>query len=736
MKRLILLSLATVNTLLAIGQSADTRERYVYNLTKAAGDIVLDGELDEDCWASADVINNFYNHWPIDSGLAVFATKVRMTYDADFIYVSAECYDDGERIIQSLKRDNDGHWQSDGFTVAIDPINKRTNGFLFGVNAGGAQMEATMSAQGSNTRNDTNWDNKWYSQVREYEDRWVVEMAIPFKSLRYNSENTSWGINFIRNDMKNNVYTTWTRFPLNFGGNDLGYNGLLSWDNPPAISKGKVVLIPYTAGGVSKYHEDGESTEYDIDVGIDAKISLTSSLNLDLTVNPDFSNVDVDQQVTNLSRYSLFFPEKRNFFLENSDLFSNFGTWHTKPFFSRQIGIHDGEQIPILYGARISGNVTDDLRLGAMNIQTRETDDFNAQNYTVAAVQQKVLSRSNVKALFINRNSTSTIENEQTNDFNRLGGMEFQYVSKDGKLGGSAKYHQAVTSEQLSDNSFAMGEVYYDSKNFFTGFSYSQVGENFISDVGFVPRLDNYDPIRDTTVRAGYKFINPWVGGNFYPKAGSRVNQHGPRSWTLLMLNPDGSLNERITSLVYFLNFSNKSDIRFVVRNNEINLKYILDFIDEDNPLPVGNYKFTNYNVWYSSDPRTALSMNLGVSYGGFYNGNKFTLNTNINMRKQPWGNFGIAYTQNKVVLADGYGEANLHLIGPKAEISFSNNMFWTSFLQYNTQAENFNINSRFQWRYKPMSDLFVVYSENYATTNLGVKNRGLVFKLTYWLNM
>lgn len=717
-------------------QTKDTQNKFKYNITKTTDKVSLDGELNEESWLSAEVINNFYNHWPIDSGLAEFVTNVRLTYDDEFLYVAAVCFDNGNRVIQSLKRDNGGHWQSDGFTVAIDPINKGTNGFLFGVNAGGAQMEAAMSARGTGTRNDSNWDNKWYSEVKQFEDKWIVEMAIPFKSIRYNSENTSWGINFIRNDMENNIFTTWTLFPLNFGGNDLGYNGLLSWDSPPAISKGKVVLIPYTAGGVSKNHEDGESTQYDLDAGLDAKIAITSSLNLDLTLNPDFSNVDVDQQVTNLSRFSLFFPEKRNFFLENSDLFSNFGTWHTQPFFSRQIGIHDGEQIPILYGARISGNVTDDLRLGAMNIQTRETNELNAQNYTVAAVQQRVLSRSNVKALFINRNSTSTMESGGSEDYNRLGGMEFQYVSRNGKLGASAKYHSSFTSDQFDDNSFALGELYYESKNFFTGVSYSDVGENFISDVGFVSRLDNYDPIQDTTFRIGYTFVNPWVGANFYPKPGSKVNMHGPRTWSNFILNPDGSLNERISSLVYFVNFSNKSDIRFVVRNNEVNLPFVLNFIDEDNPLPVGKYRFTNYNLFYNSDPRTMLSLNLGATYGGFYNGNRFTLNANVNMRKQPWGNFGIAYTQNKVVLAEGYGEADLHLIGPKAEISFSNKMFWTSFLQYNTQAENFNINSRFQWRYKPMSDFFIVYSENYATTNLDVKNRGLVFKLTYWLNM
>ncbi len=707
------------------------------DVKKANAEIKIDGRIDEDDWLEAQVASNFVNQWPSDSGAAEAITEVRLTYDENFIYIGAILYDDGEnRIIQSLRRDNDSHWNSDGFTVIFDPINNKSNGFVFGVNAGGAQMEGTANSQGNETNVDLNWDNKWMSEIGQYENMWVVEMAIPFKTLRYNSSSTSWGINFVRNDMKRNIYSTWSAVPRNLPALDIGYTGQLQWDAAPQPSKGKVILIPYASGNIARNHEDNESTKYDGDVGLDAKIAVTSSLNLDLTVNPDFSNVDVDQQVTNLSRFSIFFPEKRNFFLENSDLFSNFGTWNLRPFFSRKIGLNDGEAIPILYGARLSGNLTDDLRIGALDVQTRATDEFKAQNYAVAAFQQRVLKRSTVKGIFVNRQSSDKGEGFNKTDYNRVGGLEFQYLNESGRFGGSLRYHTSFTPEDTDDNSYYGANVEYNSRNFFTGLNLDKVGQNYVTDVGFAPRLNNTDSERDTTVRIGYTFINPWVGANFFTPESKVLNFHGPRTWHIFNINDDGELTERRYNLFYVLGFRNTSFFRIRFSDSQVTLPFALDLIGGDDFLPAGKYIFREVWAGYESDSRRTISFNSEITYGSFYNGTKLTLSGGLNIRQQPWGNFGINYTQNRVDLPENFGNTTLHLIGPQAEVSFSNKMFWTSFLQFNTQAENFNINSRFQWRYRPMSDLFIVYSDNYATDNLNVKNRGVVVKITYWLNL
>ena len=438
---LVIAMLCSVCTLFS-QQQPETRDRYHYTIRKTDKPVFIDGLDEDEAWQNVAEIPELMNHWPLDTGVAEARTEVKITYDENFMYVMARCYDNGSRIIQSLRRDNmEGHWSSDNFTVAMDPMGSKQNGFMFGVNAGGAQVEALISLDGVDTENDPNWDNKWYSIVKQFAEYWQVEMAIPFKTLRYSSSIDQWGINFIRGDMDRNVYSTWTQFPLNFGGINLNYMGSLDWEEKPQQAKGKVVLIPYLAGGTQRDFEDEEGqTNYqqDFDAGLDAKIALTSSLNLDLTLNPDFSNVDVDQQVTNLSRFSIFFPERRNFFLENGDIFSNFGSWQIQPFFSRRIGLNEGEQIPILYGARLTGNLNKNLRVGLMNVQTRESGEFSPNNYTVAAAHQRVLSKSILKAIVINREQTGT---DLADDYARNAGLEFQYIHPNGKWNNTFRLH-------------------------------------------------------------------------------------------------------------------------------------------------------------------------------------------------------------------------------------------------------------------------------------------------------
>jgi len=712
-------------------------EAFVQQIFKVSTPIGIDGELSEAAWNEVMPTSPFINKWPTDSGLAEAQTQVKILYDDEFIYVSAVCYQMSEDVvIQTLKRDNtSGFWNSDGFSVVLDPINQKSNGFLFSVNAGGAQMEASLNVKGTNTRMDSNWDNKWFSAVKKHKDRWVAEFAIPFKTLRYNDDKTIWGINFIRNDMKRNVYSTWAQVPVNYNGIDLGHTGTLNWENAPKRTSGNVALVPYTAGSVSNNPEDGESTSGNFDVGGDAKIALTSSLNLDVTLNPDFSNVDVDQQVTNVSRFSLFFPEKRGFFLENSDLFTGFGSWGVRPFFSRRIGLDGGDQIPILFGARITGNLNDGMRIGVMDVQTKTTGDVNANNFLVASVQQRLLKRSSIKFLFNNKQELSDGETT-AKSYNRTGGLELEYTSDNGRISGSARAHTATTDERLTDNNYYSTNFNYTGKNLYSGFSYDYVEQNYITEMGFVPKLYHYDAEKDTTIRVGFQNFNPWIGYKWYGKEGDNFKEQEISTWSVWETSTNGDLLARRSSINYFRLLQNNFRFRVQFIDYESNLIVPANLIGADVALPTGQYKYSQFRSFFRTNHLKKVSLSQGLNYGTFFNGTRLESNTELNIRQQPWGVFGLAYRVNKIKLSDVYGKATLHLIGPKAEISFNNNMSWTTFLQYNTQAENFNINSRFQWRYKPMSDIFIVYSDNYATTPYAAKNRGLVFKMTYWLNL
>lgn len=723
-----------VTTMLVAQQTKETRESFSYNLKKATGIIQIDGQDNEEAWDMAEKIPNFINHWPKDEGIPNALTEVWATYDDEFIYIKAKVFDSGQRIVQSLRRDDEeAHWSSDNFTVVLDPFNNKQSGFLFGVNAGGAQMEALLSIDGSSTEFDENWDNKWFAEVKEYSDHWIVEMAIPFKTLRYDTNIKEWGVNFIRGDMERNEYSTWTQFPLNYGGIDLNFMGTMKWDSQPQKTKGNIVFIPYLAGGTQRDFEDAEGAtnyEQDFDAGLDAKIAITGSLNLDLTLNPDFSNVDVDQQVTNLSRFSIFFPERRNFFLENGDIFSNFGGWQIQPFFSRRIGLDRGRQVPISYGARLTGNLTPNLRIGAMNLQTRDFEDIDANNYTVAALHQKVLKRSVLKALFINRQAGS-------DDYGRNGGLEFNYVHPSGKWDKTIRFHSATTDENLGKNNYAGISGNYRGRHFRSGWTFDIVGENYITELGFNPRINNYDAILNQNIRKGFTRYNQWMLYRFIPKQeNSIINQHGPRTWHWVYSNTDGSLNERSHGFGYDFMFKNTSELRLNRFTREVNLPVTTNLIGSDTPLPIANYQFTEYFVNYTTDNRKVISSEWNIRYGDFFNGERFAIRTGINVRAQPWGTFGLNYEFNNVKLAEGFGETKLHLFRANTEISFSNKMFWTTAIQYNSQAENYNFFSRFQWRFRPMSDFFLVYTDNYTTDGLNIKNRQVVFKVTYWLNM
>ncbi|MEM7298000.1 MAG: DUF5916 domain-containing protein [Bacteroidota bacterium] len=723
--------------LFGLANSQETRDTFRYNISKTNQVITIDGSSEDQAWNQTNEIPNFINHWPVDSGQSNSLTKVKVTYDEEFIYVVATCHDNGSRVVQSLRRDDDeGHWNSDNFTIVIDPMNNKQNGFMFGVNAGGSQIEAQLNVRGPRTNYDQNWDNKWYSSVRSYHEYWVAEFAIPFKTLRYSPNQSEWGINFIRGDMERNEYSTWTQFPVNYGGVDLNFMGTLQWDQNPKKASGKVVLIPYLSGGTQRDFEEEEQTKYEgsSDTGLDAKIAITGSLNLDLTVNPDFSNVDVDQQVTNLSRFSIFFPERRNFFLENGDIFSNFGTWQIVPFFSRRIGLIDGEQVPIRYGARLTGNVGNKTRIGLMNVQTKEFDTIAVQNYHVAAVHHQVLDRSVIKAIFINRTAG---ENLELGQYARNGGIEFAYLSNDGKLGNTVRFHSAFTDENLSDNHYYGFNGNYNGRNLRMGWSFDVVGENYITELGFNPRIENFNAETEETIRQGFTRINPWINYRVFPKEGT-LNSHGPVTWTNIWVNGSGSgIFERVHGLGYNLDFKNTSWLRPNVVYREVNLPVPTSLLGGDHePLPVANYVFTQADVRYNTDRRKVVSANIILGYGNFFNGTRVNTSTGLNFRAQPWGNFGVTYNYNKVQLPGEFGQANLHLLRANAQISFSNSMFLTSALQFNSQSENYNFFTRFQWRYRPMSDFFLVYTDNYEMDGLGLKNRQIVFKATYWLNL
>ena len=713
--------------------NATTQETFQLTIQPTKGPIKLDGILDEPAWNTVKAVSQFNKKFPNDIGAPKKQTEVKYLYDDKNLYFAFKVYDSGTAIIRSLKRDI-GHDGNDGVAVVLDPLNQKTNGFYFVVSALNVQSEDQLTGS-SDGGISYSWDTKWFSMTKDYGNYWIAEIAIPLKSIRYNSENKNWGVNFVRIDAKNFEYSTWTRIGPNFKSYDLGYTGLMKWPTNPPASNNNVILLPYLTGGMS---EDKSTNKIETtgNVGFDAKIALNSSLNLDLTVNPDFSQVEVDNQVTNLTRFSIFLPERRAFFLENADLFAGFGIPPIRPFYSRTIGLDkEGNTIPILFGARLSGNLSPDVRIGAMNMQTGRKGDYAPENFSAFTWQKRVLKRSMIKGYFLNRENFISVEEEKKNPLDKYGrnaGITFEYSNPAGSFNYWANYNQSMKPTIKNLNNYAEAGLSYNGRNFGFVLDLANVGKNYYTDMGFVQRISNYDAERDTSIRIGYKHIFSEISYTLMPAKG-KIGKMELTAQNFVVFNPDNSFNEFEGTMQIKTDFKNASSFNLSLSNNITNLLFPTSFTD-GTPLPAKQYQYGQFEFNYASDTRKLFGWFSEITIGQFYNGQVQGFGLGINWRNQPHLNLRLNAQLNQIQLPGTYGSTRLVLIAPRIEYNFSTQLFWTTFIQYNTQSNNFNINSRLQYRYKPMSDFFLVYTDNYFTDPLfKSKNRALIFKLSYW---
>lgn len=728
------------------------QSNYFLKAYRTTEEITLDGESREEIWQRAVAIGDFWQKFPTADTLSAAKTIVKAAFDDKFLYFFIEAFDTTDNYLApSLKRDG-SLLNQDGVAVLLDPVNKKTNGFGFACTPNNVQSEY----QYGNSFGDLSyaWDNKWFSATKKLDDRYVVEMAIPFKTLRYKFENTSWGINIFRSVKNANSFSTWTKIPVQFNAVDLGYFGTLQFDGELIKQKSNVSIIPYITGSMASVNQnvsrervadfEGVNPSYKANAGFDAKIAVTASMNLDVTVNPDFSQVEVDEQVTNLTRFSILFPERRTFFLENSDIFSDFGSPAYKPFFSRTIGLDkDAHPIPILYGVRLSGNLTEKTRIGLMNMETLEKGDYLGQNFTAASVLRKIGARSVVKGYFLNRdviNKNGEHNLSELDKYGRNAGLEINLTNVTGVNHLWAGYHTSIKAGITEDNNFAqMGVAHFG--RLYQGYAeYYDFGKSYYTDMGLINRIETFaqvgkyytDP--DTVIRAGFRQLNMANNFHFRPKDLDVVHMvFGLRNNMVWFEN--GELSDQKHTFFGTLNFRNTAKFNLDFNIHEDNLRYYFP-LPEDRPLPPDNYKYNNMAVNFSGDTRKKLILNAGVLFGRFYNAQIRQYNLSMLLRKQPVLSVTLNAQFNDLYFPQNYGRTKLWLIGPKVEATFTNKLFWTTFLQFNTQRNNFNINSRIQYRYSPMSDFFLVYSDNYFTDTFQNKNRAIVFKFNYWLSL
>lgn len=711
------------------------QSNFKLHISKSNSPITLDGEFNEPVWKEAEAAGSFHKKYPTDVGEPKKKTTVQVCYDSKFIYFAVTAWDSGKALIQSLKRDM-GHDGNDGVGITLDPGNEKTNGFFFTINALNAQSDDQLKI--GDEMPTWSWDSKWFSETKIFPDRWTAEIAIPFKSIRYSAEKLLWGINFVRSDPKSNEFSTWTPVPVNFKSMNLGFTGALIWKEPPPQTGSNWVFLPYLTGGLSTDRENGAAAKATFNGGFDGKLALSSSVNMDVSVNPDFSQVEVDQQVTNLTRFDIFLPERRTFFLENADLFADYGIPPIRPFYSRKIGLdQDGNRIPIIMGARVTGNISNSTRIGFMDMQTGALNGYRPENYMAASVSQRVLKRSVIKAYFLNReNFISSAEKEANplNAYGRNAGAEFNYINSTGKWNIWGAYHHSFKQNITQKNQYVNTGFQFTNRHWGIVTDVGSVGTNYYTDMGFVARINNYDALRDTVVRMGLKQLYNELTYRIFPDKG-KVVQHVWKLTTFVVWNPDFTHNETNLEASYNITVKNTSGIEVTGTHNRVDMLYPTSFT-EGAPLPVGMYDFQQLELSYQTDFRKPINILVKLAGGEFYNGHYQSVRTVLGIRNQPHINIALQAEYNRIQLPGLYGSTQLVLIAPRIEWNFNTRLFWTTFIQYNTQRNNFNINSRLQYRFRPMSDLFVVYTDNYFVTPMVTnKNRALVFKLSYWIN-
>ncbi len=717
---------------------------YQYQIERAVAPVVIDGSVDEAAWQATQLASDFWMVLPMDTSRARVRTDVRMTYDDRNLYLSAVCfYSDlpGKPYVVESRRRDWNFGRNDNFILFMDTFDDQTNGFAFGTNSVGAQWDGLMF-EGSKVN--LSWDNKWTSAVRNYPDRYVLEMAIPFKTIRYKPGISRWGINFSRQDLKTTEKSAWAPVPRQFPTASLAYTGMLVWNQPPPTPGANISLIPYALTSMARDYEHGIPTKNKFNAGLDAKIAITSSLNLDLTINPDFSQVDVDQQVTNLDRFELFFPERRQFFLENGDQFSNFGYGTIRPFFSRRIGLGG---VPIRFGARLSGKLDQNWRVGVMDMQTGAVEATNlpAQNFAVVALQRRVFARSNIGVLFVNKQSLNYAPGRPTDSiaigqplytqYNRNLGFEYNLASANNLWTGKAIYLKSFSPLVSGNDAVLAANLQYNSRQWLLGGQLESVGKNYTAEAGYVPRR-------------GYRKATGTVGYTFFP-TGTRVLSHGPQLQSTYFFDVLGKESDNESFINYLITFRSKSALTLWTATDYVRLLAPFDPTNTGRQtlLTGSEHSWLAWGTRFDSKPQSLFTYGFSSRYGGYYaNGTRLNLTADLGYRFQPYVSLAASASYNDIRLPQPWGQTKFWLVGPRFDVTMSNTLYLTTFVQYNEQQKNMNVNARVQWRYKPASDFFLVYTDNYLPNSaqigqdvpglFSVKNRALVLKWTYWWNI
>lgn len=726
--------LLIILTLVFLSYSISAQEyKRTINIKYTTDHIKLDGILDESAWETAETFTDFWQYFPKDSVRAVHQTSMQLLYNDHTFYAAIRADKaPGDFVVSSLRRDFKGT-VSDNISLFFDTFNDGTNAFLFSSTPNSVQRDALVS--GGGTVLNTTWDVKWQVESKMYDDHFILELAIPMNSMKFRKRDKKWGFQTYRWNLQSSEQSALARVPQNQLFSSVAFANDLVFENPLGKSRTPISIIPYVNGLVQKDFVTGISDK-SLKYGGDAKVAIGDALNLDITLNPDFSNVEVDDIFTNLTRFEVFLPEKRQFFIDNSDLFGNFGSsLDAIPFFSRRIGLArstGGNLIEnrIIGGVRLSGKLSRDWRLGLLNMQTASDveNGIPSNNNMMLALQRTLFSRSNLGLFMLNRQSFEDYSFlDPKNEYNRVLGLDYNLATADNTWTGKFYLHKSLQPGDNKGNLSSQATMSYNTRKYNVTTDFVYIDKDFRSDLGYIPRTDVFKS--GNLVKRSFYPVNGWL------------NQYGFQVLSILYWRPSLEFKKTDHDLEFSWSASLKDMSTFELKAAN---RYIFLTRDFDptrtpgaTPLP-GNkgYTFNQVTAIYQSGMAQLLSLNAESTVGQFYNGQNATLRGSLSFRFQPWVLFSLALNYSGIRLPEPYSDADIWLVSPKIDVTFSKSLFRSTLVQYSNQRNNLGLNSRLQWRFAPLSDLYLVYNDNYFTDNFGPRFRSINLKLTYWLNI
>jgi hypothetical protein len=699
--------------------------------TVAAAAPFIDGHPGEEVWLTAPVLGNFVQRVPRDGQPASEETEVRVLYDGDALYVAVWLYDSrpGEIVAGESIRDYDLE-QSDAVLLILDTFRDQQNAFIFGTNPAGIEYDGQVANEGSgggrffgaggtnNRRQQSgsgggfnlNWDASWSVATSSDDAGWYAEFRVPFSTLRYAAgEDQTWGLNVARRIRRLNEESFWSPIPRQFDQYRLNYAGSLEGLNPPAQRVAQVT--PYVLQRAQRDYQAGDlDFGYPGDVGGDAKVQLTSGLTLDLTYNTDFAQVEVDDAQTNLTRFSISFPEKRPFFLENAGFF-NVGSGGAELFFSRRIGIREGQSVPIVGGGRLSGKAMG-LNVGLLHIRADEVTDVTAaQDYSVVRLAKELPNRSRIGGAFMRRAS------DLADDWNRTYAVDGQLG-----LGESVTLSSFVARTETPGldgrNHIVDVQGSYTTRAFRGNVTVREVGEDFNPEMGFLPRDD-------------HRYLQVFGLFNIRPeKWGVREIRPHMSYFTYRGLENGFEQTSRV-HVDSHVEWESGMELHPAWNWVREGLEQPFE-IAEGIVVPAGTYEGWESALVFFTDESAAVSFNGGMNTGTFLTGSRWNPFGTVTVRRGSSISASVRVDYNDVSLPQGDFSATL--AGLRLAYFLTPRIYLQSLTQYSDRADSWSTNVRFGWLNAAGTGLFVVYNQANGFDSLAMDtplNRGFTVKFT-----